>query len=81
MDIKKKFKILIGKQDALRSPVEDSLISPEQLSTDPAVAKIKEQLRDPHVDQEILESIEETYYSSEDFDTSEYELQKLPETS
>lgn len=80
MDIKKKFKILIGKQDALRSPVEDSLISPEQLSTDPAVAKIKEQLRDPHVDQEILESIEETYYSSEDFDTSEYELQKLPET-
>ena len=35
---------------------------------------LQEQLRDPHVDQEILESIEETYYSSEDFDTSEYEL-------
>lgn len=33
-----------------------------------------EQFRDPHVDQEILESIESFYYNSEQFDTSEYEL-------
>ncbi|XP_014777198.1 syndetin [Octopus bimaculoides] len=81
MDIKKKLKLLIGKQDSIQSPTDEAVISPQQLSSDPAVTKSKaEQFRDPHVDQEILESIESFYYNSEQFDTSEYELKKLPET-
>ncbi|GAB1605109.1 syndetin-like isoform X2 [Argonauta hians] len=80
MDIKKKLKLLIGKQDSIQSPSDEGAITPQELSSDPAVTKSKaEQFRDPHVDQEILESIESFYYNSEQFDTSEYELKKLPE--
>ncbi|KAK6190358.1 hypothetical protein SNE40_002246 [Patella caerulea] len=79
MDIKQKLRNLIGKQDSLTSPVEET-ISTELLVGEPAVAKFKpEQPSNPHEQEEIIETIEDIYYKDETVDTSQYELEKLPE--
>uniref|UniRef100_A0A672KAR5 VPS50 subunit of EARP/GARPII complex n=1 Tax=Sinocyclocheilus grahami TaxID=75366 RepID=A0A672KAR5_SINGR len=40
--------------------------------------ELREQPTDPQVEQEIIDSIEEVYFSSDSFDTVQYELEKLP---
>ncbi|KAJ8298925.1 hypothetical protein KUTeg_022985 [Tegillarca granosa] len=81
IDIKNKIKSFIaGKRDSIHSPSEEN-ISHDLFTGEPAVAKYKQTWRpsNPHEDQEILESIEDTYYNNGLQDTSEYELLKLPE--
>ncbi|XP_060086337.1 syndetin-like [Ylistrum balloti] len=79
MDIKRKFQNLLRKQESVQSPVEDD-INHDLFTGEPAVAKYKHShVVNPHEEQEVLENIEEVYYNSEDVDTSNYELQKVPE--
>uniref|UniRef100_A0A673FSR2 Syndetin-like n=1 Tax=Sinocyclocheilus rhinocerous TaxID=307959 RepID=A0A673FSR2_9TELE len=40
--------------------------------------ELREQPTDPQAEQEIIDSIEEVYFSSDSFDTVQYELEKLP---
>ncbi|XP_041367289.1 syndetin-like [Gigantopelta aegis] len=76
MDLKLKFKSLIGKQDSVQSPTTD--FSSEQFKKEPAVAKFKfYQPSNPLEDQETIDGIEEEYYKDETFDTSHFELEKL----
>ncbi|CAG2196870.1 VPS50 [Mytilus edulis] len=78
LDIKKKFKSLIGKQDSFTSPVEEQIDRDSFPGDLPAVTKYKHTvLANPHEEQEVLEGIENIYYSHTD--TSLYELEKLPE--
>ncbi|KAL5006892.1 hypothetical protein ScPMuIL_015698 [Solemya velum] len=79
-EIKRKFRNLLGgKQEPVQSPIEENF-SHEQFSREAAVTKAKNQRpRNPHEEQEIFEAIEEAYYNNESFDTSEFELKKVPE--
>uniref|UniRef100_A0AAR2LAF3 VPS50 EARP/GARPII complex subunit n=1 Tax=Pygocentrus nattereri TaxID=42514 RepID=A0AAR2LAF3_PYGNA len=55
------------------SPVENFRIpSKEELR------ELREQPIDPQAEQEIIDSIEEVYFSSDSFDMVQYELEKLP---
>ncbi|KAK3102020.1 hypothetical protein FSP39_008187 [Pinctada imbricata] len=66
-------------QDSFSSPVEED-INHDLFTGAPAVTKYKPTVAsNPHEDQEILEGIEDIYYNTEGYDTSHYELQKLPE--
>lgn len=78
LDIKKKFKSLIGKQDSFSSSVDEQIDHDSFTGDLPAVAKYKHTvLANPHEEQEVLEGIENIYYGHTD--TSLYELEKLPE--
>ncbi|BFZ05032.1 hypothetical protein BsWGS_08071 [Bradybaena similaris] len=80
MALKQKLKSLMGgKQESLQSPVEET--TSDFLTVGAAVmkSKIEKQPVNPHEEQEIIDGIEDTYYNNESFDTSLFELQKLPE--
>ncbi|XP_012938430.1 syndetin [Aplysia californica] len=83
MAFKQKLKSLIagGKQDSLQSPVEESVSVSDILSVGAAVTKSKVEKKpvNPHEEQEIIDGIEAEYYNNESFDTSLFQLQKLPE--
>ncbi|XP_067655152.1 syndetin-like [Haliotis asinina] len=79
MDLKQRLKSLISRQEIVTSPTEEN-ISSESFKQEPAVAKFKPEYRsNPHEDQELVAAIEQAYYKDETFDTSDFELQKLPE--
>lgn len=82
MDFKQKLKSLIGKQDSLHSPTEENIQVTDLLTDAAAVStKVKhERPKNPHEEQEILDSIEPAYFNDESYDTSLFELQKLPES-
>ncbi|CAG5128982.1 unnamed protein product [Candidula unifasciata] len=80
MALKQKLKSLMGgKQDSLQSPLEET--TSDFLTVGAAVMKNKIEKKpvNPHEEQEIIDGIEDKYYNNESFDTSLYELQKLPE--
>lgn len=71
---------MLRKQESVQSPVEED-INHDLFTGEPAVTKYKHShVANPHEEQEVLENIEEVYYSNGDVDTSDYELQKVPET-
>lgn len=81
MDFKQKLKSLIGKQESLQSPTEEN-IQVTNLLTDAAAVSTKikhERPKNPHEEQEILDSIDPAYFKDETFDTNHFELQQLPE--
>ncbi|XP_033752043.1 syndetin-like isoform X2 [Pecten maximus] len=79
MDIKRKFQNLLRKQESVPSPVEED-INHDLFTGEPAIAKYKHShVVNPHEEQEVLENIEEVYFNNRHVDTSEYELQKVPE--
>ncbi|KAL8602932.1 hypothetical protein ACOMHN_057242 [Nucella lapillus] len=84
MDFKQKLKSLIGKQDSVQSPSEENIQVTDLLAGAgaAAVSKVKhpERPRNPHEEQDVLDSIDGAYFKDESFDTSLFELEKLPET-
>ncbi|XP_070199146.1 syndetin-like [Littorina saxatilis] len=83
MDLKHKLKSLIGKQEPVHSPVEENIHVTDLLTSAgaAAVSKVKHptRLRNPHEEQDVLDSIEPAYLKDETCDTSLFELEKLPE--
>lgn len=81
MDITKKIKSFVAARQGTKSPTEAPEPSTAE-SEDPIILKEKEQplkISDPQVEQQILNSIEQVYFTDESFDSSLYELKKLPE--
>ncbi|XP_051527048.1 syndetin isoform X4 [Myxocyprinus asiaticus] len=76
-----KIKSLMARQ-GLKSPQESMAdMSPVENFRTPSkeeLRELREQPTDPQAEQEIIESIEEVYFSSDSFDMVQYELQKLP---
>ncbi|RXN26505.1 HEPACAM family member 2-like protein [Labeo rohita] len=74
-----------GKMDStqgLKSPQESVVdMSPVESFRTPSkeeLRELREQPTDPQAEQEIIDSIEEVYFSSDSFDMVQYELEKLP---
>ncbi|KAL3842010.1 hypothetical protein ACJMK2_020083 [Sinanodonta woodiana] len=79
MDLKKKLKSLIHKQDSQQSPVEEK-ISHDDFQREPSFTKFnQQQVTNPEEEQEVIDSIGEVYFKDETHDTSQLELEKLPE--
>ncbi|XP_030644754.1 syndetin [Chanos chanos] len=76
-----KIKSLMARQ-GLKSPQESMAdISPIENFRIPSkeeLRELREQPIDPQAEQEIIDSIEEVYFSSDSFDMVQYELEKLP---
>ncbi|XP_051948686.1 syndetin-like isoform X1 [Xyrauchen texanus] len=76
-----KIKSLMARQ-GLKSPQESMVdMSPVENFRTPSkeeLRELREQPTDPLAEQEIIESIEEIYFSSDSFDMVQYELEKLP---
>ncbi|XP_076864898.1 syndetin isoform X2 [Brachyhypopomus gauderio] len=76
-----KIKSLMSRQ-GLKSPQESMAdMSPVENFRTPSkeeLRELREQSIDPQAEQELIESIEEVYYSSDSFDMVQYELGKLP---
>uniref|UniRef100_A0A671RJU2 Syndetin-like n=1 Tax=Sinocyclocheilus anshuiensis TaxID=1608454 RepID=A0A671RJU2_9TELE len=66
----------------LKSPQESVVdMSPVESFRTPSkeeLRELREQPTDPQAEQEIIDSIEEVYFSSDSFDMVQYELEKLP---
>uniref|UniRef100_A0A671RJG7 Syndetin-like n=1 Tax=Sinocyclocheilus anshuiensis TaxID=1608454 RepID=A0A671RJG7_9TELE len=76
-----KIKSLMARQ-GLKSPQESVVdMSPVESFRTPSkeeLRELREQPTDPQAEQEIIDSIEEVYFSSDSFDMVQYELEKLP---
>ncbi|XP_048057520.1 syndetin isoform X1 [Megalobrama amblycephala] len=76
-----KIKSLMSRQ-GLKSPQESVVdMSPVESFRSPSqeeLRELREQPTDPLAEQEIIDSIEEVYFSSDSFDMVQYELEKLP---
>ncbi|XP_044026955.1 syndetin isoform X4 [Siniperca chuatsi] len=76
-----KIKSLMARQ-GLRSPQESMAdLSPVENLRIPSkeeLRELREQPIDPQAEQEIIESIEEVYFSNDSFDMVQHELEKLP---
>ncbi|XDV34833.1 hypothetical protein PO909_004942, partial [Leuciscus waleckii] len=48
------------------------------LSPQEELRELREQPTDPLAEQELIDNIEEVYFSSDSFDMVQYELEKLP---
>uniref|UniRef100_A0A9J8BET8 VPS50 subunit of EARP/GARPII complex n=1 Tax=Cyprinus carpio carpio TaxID=630221 RepID=A0A9J8BET8_CYPCA len=76
-----KIKSLMARQ-GLKSPQESVVdTSPVESFRTPSkeeLRELREQPTDPQAQQEIIDSIEEVYFSSDSFDMVQYELEKLP---
>ncbi|KAG7281344.1 hypothetical protein CRUP_023495 [Coryphaenoides rupestris] len=76
-----KIKSLMARQ-GLKSPQESMAdLSPVENLRIPSkeeLRELREQPIDPQAEQEMIESIEEVYYSCDSFDMVEHELEKLP---
>ncbi|XP_033847411.1 syndetin [Periophthalmus magnuspinnatus] len=76
-----KIKSLMARQ-GLKSPQENMAdLSPVESLRIPSQEEMREpreQPLDPSTEQEIIDSIEEVYFSSDSFDMVQYELEKLP---
>ncbi|KAM8811379.1 syndetin [Eudromia elegans] len=76
-----KIKSLMTRQ-GLRSPQESvhdlSPIESFRIPSKEELQELREEPIDPQVQQEIIDSIEEVYFSSDSFDIVKYELEKLP---
>ncbi|KAM6959485.1 syndetin isoform 1-T1 [Aplochiton taeniatus] len=76
-----KIKSLMARQ-GLKSPQESMAdLSPVENLRIPSkeeLREMREQPINPQAEQEIIDSIEEVYYSSDSFDMVQYELEKLP---
>ncbi|KTF98984.1 hypothetical protein cypCar_00009774, partial [Cyprinus carpio] len=68
--------------EGLKSPQESVVdTSPVESFRTPSkeeLRELREQPTDPQAQQEIIDSIEEVYFSSDSFDMVQYELEKLP---
>ncbi|XP_059412431.1 syndetin isoform X3 [Carassius carassius] len=76
-----KIKSLMARQ-GLKSPQESVVdMSPVESFRTPSkeeLRELREQPTDPQAEQEIIDRIEEVYFSSDSFDMVQYELEKLP---
>uniref|UniRef100_A0A9J7XBG7 VPS50 subunit of EARP/GARPII complex n=1 Tax=Cyprinus carpio carpio TaxID=630221 RepID=A0A9J7XBG7_CYPCA len=76
-----KIKSLMARQ-GLKSPQESVVdMSPVESFRTPSkeeLRELREQPTDPQEEQEIIDRIEEVYFSSDSFDMVQYELEKLP---
>ncbi|XP_073714379.1 syndetin isoform X1 [Misgurnus anguillicaudatus] len=76
-----KIKSLMARQ-GLKSPQESVVdMSPVENFRTPSkeeLRELREQPTNPQEEQEIIDSIEEVYFSSDSFDMVQYELEKLP---
>ncbi|KAG1946996.1 syndetin [Pimephales promelas] len=76
-----KIKSLMSRQ-GLKSPQESVVdMSPVQSFRSPSkeeLRELREQPTDPLAEQELIDNIEEVYFSSDSFDMVQYELEKLP---
>ncbi|XP_065148061.1 syndetin isoform X2 [Paramisgurnus dabryanus] len=76
-----KIKSLMARQ-GLKSPQESVVdMSPLETFRTPSkeeLRELREQPTNPQEEQEIIDSIEEVYFSSDSFDMVQYELEKLP---
>ncbi|CAL1535105.1 unnamed protein product [Lymnaea stagnalis] len=80
MAFTQKLKSLIGgRQDSLPLPVEESVSDILTVGAGVTKSKVEKKPVNPHEEQEIIDGIEDKYYNNESFDTSLFELQKLPE--
>ncbi|KAL7829541.1 hypothetical protein AOLI_G00304260 [Acnodon oligacanthus] len=76
-----KIKSLMSRQ-GLKSPQESmadmSPVENFRIPSKEELRELREQPIDPQAEQEIIDSIEEVYFSSDSFDMVQYELEKLP---
>ncbi|KFU92589.1 Coiled-coil domain-containing protein 132 [Chaetura pelagica] len=76
-----KIKSLMTRQ-GLRSPQESvadlSPIDSFRIPTKEELRELREEPTDPQAQQEVIDSIEEVYFSSDSFDIVKYELERLP---
>uniref|UniRef100_A0A4W3KCI6 VPS50 subunit of EARP/GARPII complex n=1 Tax=Callorhinchus milii TaxID=7868 RepID=A0A4W3KCI6_CALMI len=80
----KQFKRLIGRE-GLKSPQESvpeikSPLENFRIPSKEELRELREHPSDPQAEQEIINSIEEIYFSNDSFDVVQYELEKLPLT-
>ncbi|KAG8179937.1 hypothetical protein JTE90_025262 [Oedothorax gibbosus] len=82
MEFTKKIKSLVNLRQASRSSVDLTEIESPEIE-EQVITREKEpankSLNDPEIEKEILNSIEEVFYSDEQFDASEYKLTNIPE--
>ncbi|XP_042187981.1 syndetin isoform X1 [Callorhinchus milii] len=79
-----KIKSLMGRQ-GLKSPQESvpeikSPLENFRIPSKEELRELREHPSDPQAEQEIINSIEEIYFSNDSFDVVQYELEKLPLT-
>ncbi|XP_023223864.1 syndetin-like [Centruroides sculpturatus] len=77
MDLKKKLKSIVSRQGTQFPPAITEGISTKDLSSQQTIVKkddIQESNCDPAVEEEILNSVENIYYSDDTFDSSEFVL-------
>ncbi|XP_066530850.1 syndetin isoform X3 [Hoplias malabaricus] len=76
-----KIKSLMSRQ-GLKSPQESmadmSPVENFRIPSKEELRELREQPIDPQAEQEVIDSIEEIYFSSDSFDMVQYELEKLP---
>ncbi|CAM4631745.1 unnamed protein product [Leuciscus chuanchicus] len=72
----------LGEEEGLKSPQESVVdMSPVETFRSPSkeeLRELREQPTDPLAEQELIDNIEEVYFSSDSFDMVQYELEKLP---
>lgn len=76
-----KIKSLMARQ-GLKSPQENmpdlSPVESLRIPSQEEMRELREQPLDPAAEQEVIDSIEEVYFSTDSFDMVQYELEKLP---
>ncbi|XP_063042025.1 syndetin isoform X2 [Engraulis encrasicolus] len=77
-----KIKSLMARGQGLKSPQESmadmSPVENFRIPSKEELREMREQPIDPQAEQEIIDSIEEVYFSSDSFDMVQHELEKLP---